>query len=40
MFDIVIIGAGIVGAMLARKLSQYELKILVIEKDLMKLQNN
>ncbi len=33
MFDIVIIGAGIVGAMLARKLSQYELKILVIEKE-------
>lgn len=32
MFDIVIIGAGIVGSFLARDLSKYKLKIAVIEK--------
>ncbi|MEM3871975.1 MAG: FAD-dependent oxidoreductase, partial [Nitrososphaeria archaeon] len=32
-FDIVIIGAGVVGAMIARVLSRYELSIAVIEKE-------
>ena len=32
MYDIVIIGAGITGTMLARKLSMYQLKIAVIDK--------
>ncbi len=33
MFDIIIVGAGIVGSMIARKLSKYDLDILVIEKE-------
>lgn len=32
MYDVVIIGAGITGAMLCRKLSQYRLKLAVLEK--------
>ena len=33
MFDILIIGAGITGTMIARELSKYFLKVGVIEKD-------
>lgn len=33
MYDIVIIGAGIIGTSIARELSRYEAKILVLEKD-------
>jgi glycerol-3-phosphate dehydrogenase len=33
MYDIVIIGAGIAGTMLAKDLSQYQLKVAVVEKD-------
>ncbi len=33
MYDIIIIGAGVVGSLLARKLSSYELSVLVIEKE-------
>ena len=33
MYDVVIIGAGVVGAMVARKLSAYQLKICVLEKE-------
>ena len=33
MYDILIIGAGVVGSLLARKLSSYDLKTLVIEKE-------
>ncbi|MGC9172122.1 NAD(P)/FAD-dependent oxidoreductase [Caldisericum sp.] len=32
-FDVVIIGAGVVGAMIARELSKYELSVAVIEKE-------
>ncbi|MEW8974329.1 MAG: NAD(P)/FAD-dependent oxidoreductase [Tissierellaceae bacterium] len=33
MYDITIIGAGIVGACIARELSKYDLKVLVLEKE-------
>ena len=33
MYDVVIIGAGITGAMLSRKLSRYQLRIAVLEKE-------
>ena len=33
MFDIVIIGAGVVGGMLARTLAKYELNICILEKE-------
>lgn len=33
MFDVVIIGAGIVGAMIARELSKYELNVCILEKE-------
>lgn len=33
MFDVVIIGAGVVGAMIARTLSEYELDICILEKE-------
>jgi len=33
MYDIAIIGAGVVGGMIARKLSAYQLKICIIEKE-------
>lgn len=33
MYDVVIIGAGIIGASIARQLSKYKLKILVLEKE-------
>jgi len=33
MYDYVIIGAGIIGTMIARELSRYELKVLVLEKE-------
>lgn len=33
MFDIVIVGAGVVGSLIARKLSSYQLNVLVIEKE-------
>ncbi len=33
MYDIVIIGAGVIGASIARELSRYDLKIIVLEKE-------
>lgn len=33
MFDVVIIGAGVVGGMIARELSRYELDICIVEKE-------
>ena len=33
MYDIVIIGAGVVGGMIARELARYELKICILEKE-------
>lgn len=33
MYDIIIIGAGVVGAMIARKLSRYNLSVCVLEKE-------
>ena len=32
MFDVVIIGAGVIGGMIARTLSAYDLKICIVEK--------
>jgi len=32
MFDIAIIGAGVIGGMIARELSGYDLKICILEK--------
>ena len=33
MYDVVVIGAGIVGSLIARKLSSYQLDIAVLEKE-------
>lgn len=33
MFDVVIIGAGVIGGMLARQLSRYELSVCILEKE-------
>ena len=33
MFDVLIIGAGVVGGMIARTLSAYDLKICIVEKE-------
>lgn len=33
MFDVAIIGAGVVGAMMARELAKYQLRIIVLEKE-------
>lgn len=33
MYDVVIIGAGVVGGMIARKMSEYKLKVCILEKD-------
>ena len=33
MYDILIIGAGIIGTSIARELSKYKLKVAVLEKD-------
>lgn len=33
MFDVTIIGCGVIGAVLARKLSQYDLRILILERE-------
>src|SRR5574344_1173958 len=33
MFDVIVIGAGVVGSLIARKLSAYQLQTLVIEKE-------
>ena len=33
MFDIIIIGAGVIGSMIARTLAKYKLDILVLEKE-------
>ncbi|NLY45935.1 MAG: FAD-dependent oxidoreductase, partial [Tissierella sp.] len=33
MYDITIIGAGIIGSFIARELARYDLKVLVLEKD-------
>lgn len=33
MFDIVIVGAGVVGSLIARKLSSYQLNVLVLDKE-------
>ena len=32
MFDVAVIGAGCIGAMVARELSRYELDVVVLEK--------
>ena len=32
MFDVAIIGAGVIGGMIARKLSEYRLSVCIIEK--------
>ena len=34
IFDVAIIGAGVCGANIARKLSQYELKVVLLEKEI------
>lgn len=33
MYDVAIIGAGVIGAMIARNLSKYQLNIILIDKD-------
>ena len=33
MFDVVVIGAGVVGGMIARELAKYELKICIVDKE-------
>ena len=33
MYDVIIIGAGISGTTIARELSKYDLKVLVLEKE-------
>ena len=33
MYDIIIIGAGVIGALIGREASKYELNILMLEKD-------
>ena len=33
MYDVAIIGAGVIGTFIARELSRYKLKIVIIEKD-------
>ncbi|SNR99837.1 FAD dependent oxidoreductase [Anaerovirgula multivorans] len=33
MFDIAVIGAGITGTFIARELSKYQLRVVIIEKD-------
>jgi len=33
MYDITIIGAGVIGTMIARELSRYQLKVLLIDKE-------
>jgi glycerol-3-phosphate dehydrogenase len=33
MYDFVVVGAGIIGTMIARELSRYEVKTLVIDKE-------
>ena len=33
MFDVVIIGAGVIGGMVARELSRYQLKVCLLEKE-------
>ena len=33
MFDVIVVGAGIVGSLIARKLSSYQLSVAVLEKE-------
>ena len=33
MYDVVVIGAGVIGCAVARELSKYKLKVLVLEKE-------
>ena len=33
MYDVVIIGAGVIGGMLARQLSRYQLQVCLLEKE-------
>ena len=33
MYDVVVIGAGVIGSAIARELSRYELKKVVLEKE-------
>ena len=33
MFDVVVIGAGVVGGMIARELAKYELKLCIVDKE-------
>ena len=39
MFDVVVIGAGIMGAAVSRELSRYELKTLLLDKEKMERYN-
>ena len=34
MYDVIIIGSGVVGASIAGELSRYKLKVLVLEKEM------
>ena len=34
MYDVIVIGAGVTGASIARRLSRYKLNILILEKEL------
>ena len=33
MYDVAVIGAGVVGGMIARKLSSYNIKVCILEKE-------
>ena len=33
VYDVVIVGAGVIGGMLARELSRYQLKVCLLEKE-------
>ena len=33
MIDVIIIGAGVIGALTARELAKYQLKVLVVDKE-------
>ena len=38
MFDVVIVGAGVIGGMLARELSRYKLSVCLLEKEIVLLE--
>ena len=35
MYDVIIIGAGVIGASVARELARYKAKVLVLDKEMM-----